>query len=563
MFSHCFPATARRLLLALATSSLLIVAPIPAHAQSSPFAQAVIGKLGATDTGTPPVVTDIPVFSANVLREMYLGSAYEPLWSDAATADLAQAIEALREDGLDPLEYRFSRIAAQLDAPDLEALDAIERAEADILLTEAFLRAAYQLYFGKVDPQHVDPNINFIRADADGDAVARLFGAIRQGTLVDALDWARADAPAYARMRGALARYQGYADAGGWMAVPSGPTLELATEGERVQALRLRLVASEDLDPAALASPPVFDQLLEEAVRHFQRRHGLAVDGRVGPNTLRTLNVSVESRIDQLRINLERLRWILHERYDEFIIVNIADFQAAWFDSGVPVWVEDVQVGKEYTQTPVFGGRISYLEFNPTWTIPPGILRRTIIPGIRRDPQYLQKKGYLLLTQAGDEVDPDTVDWASLEGFPYLVRQPAGPDNALGQVKFIFPNPHFVFLHDTNHQELFDRTQRTFSSGCIRVRNPFVLAQRLLAPQGWTRERIDQLLASGETKRIYLDNPMRVFITYFTARVPMGTEEVLFRPDVYGRDAAVLASLNGEFIPAPGRANQGASSGAD
>jgi murein L,D-transpeptidase YcbB/YkuD len=196
----------------------------------------------------------------------------------------------------------------------------------------------------------------------------------------------------------------------------------------------------------------------------------------------------------------------------------------------------------------VFKGAISYLEFNPSWTIPPGIIKRSILPGLKKDPGYLDKKGYQLLTLEGAPVDPKAIDWNAIRGFPYLVRQPPGRDNALGLVKFMFPNPHFVFLHDTNHRDLFDQSRRTFSSGCVRVRNPLDLAERLLTGQnGWSRAKIDKVITSGKTTRVDLQKPMRIIINYGTARVAEKGGPVQFLPDIYDRDATVLAALNGEF----------------
>jgi murein L,D-transpeptidase YcbB/YkuD len=310
--------------------------------------------------------------------------------------------------------------------------------------------------------------------------------------------------------------------------------------------LRARLAVTEDLRDDSSVDPELFDPRLETAVKGFQQRHGLQADGVVGPATLAALNVPVAERIAQIRVNLERQRWIMHEAYDEFLVVDIAGFQVYWIKDNEIIWQEQVQVGKEYTQTPVFKDRIRYLDFNPTWTIPPGILKRSILPKLKKNPNYLEQQGYLLLTQDGKAVDPATVNWQTLKGFPYIVRQPPGPNNALGLVKFMFPNPHYVFLHDTNHRELFDQTRRSFSSGCVRVRNPFDLAERLLAGQAdWDRARIEQVVASGKTTRVNLKRPLRILIAYNTA---MATpDQVYFKPDIYQRDAPVLTALNEDF----------------
>ena len=376
---------------------------------------------------------------------------------------------------------------------------------------------------------------------------ALLSDAIKAGDIGRLFDRMRPQNLRYVWLRSALKRYRAYAAAGGWAAVPVGATLKPGQNDTRVAELRKRLAVTGDLTAApAPADPNVFDADVVAAVERFQTRHGLDVDGAVGPATLAALNVPVERRIDQIRVNLERQRWILHEAYDEFLVVNIAGFEVYWVKDDAVIWSEAVQVGKAYTQTPLFKDSIRYLEFNPTWTIPPGIIRRSVLPALKKDPGYLDRKGYHLLTQDGQRVDPKTVDWQATKGMPYIVRQPPGPDNALGRVKFMFPNPHFVFLHDTNHRELFDRSGRAFSAGCVRVRNPFDLAERLLVGQGdWDRAKIGRVVASGKNTRVNLDRPLRIIIAYFTARAIDQT--VYFEPDIYERDAAVLSALDGDF----------------
>ena len=374
---------------------------------------------------------------------------------------------------------------------------------------------------------------------------------ITQGRIDEVFDWARPHNRVYTRLKTGLARYRAYQAAGGWAPVPAGGTLKPGDSDPRILAVRSRLVVTGDLpaDKAAGDDPKLFDDSLEAAVRRFQTRHGIDVDGAVGPETLRKMNVPVEDRINQIRVNLERARWILHQAYDEFLVTDLAGFETFWVKDNEIIWREPVQIGKNYTQTPVFSDEIQYLEFNPTWTIPPGILRRIVIPGLKKDPDYLDKKGYQLLTLQGEPVDPQTVDWANLKGFPYIVRQPPGPTNALGLVKFMFPNPHFVYLHDTSARGLFDRSKRTFSSGCVRVRNPMDLAERLLAgQQGWTRDKIDAVIASGKTTRVNLERRLRILIVYNTARLPIDDDQMHFRPDIYDRDAKVLAALDGPFM---------------
>ena len=274
---------------------------------------------------------------------------------------------------------------------------------------------------------------------------------------------------------------------------------------------------------------------------------GESSSGRVR-GALEELNVPVASRIDQIRANLERARWVFRDVEDTYIIVDIAGFRLDLVEEGQNTWSTNVQVGKPYHATPVFKSTLKYVEFNPTWTIPPGILRKETLPRIRKDPDYLSRNNMSVVTMAGKIVDPATIDWAGTagKGFPYMIRQEPGTWNALGQVKFIFPNTYSVYLHDTPSKGLFARTERAFSHGCIRTENPFDFAEHLLDNQGWDRARIDQVIESGKTTRVNLETPVTVMLLYWTADVAEdGT--VLFKKDVYGRDAKIIAGLAEPF----------------
>ncbi len=510
----------------------------------------IAAMLGADGSQALVTLVGETLYGTSILRRMYEARGFEQLWSNSSIARLGTALNALEEDGLTPEDYRFAAINAQLNAPDVSALDSEQTAKLDILLTESFLRAIYNLYFGKADPELLDPDINFARIYEEGDPKSFLIKYISESRIDEAFDWARPKNLHYVWLKQGLARYRAFLSAGGWEPIPTGDSLKPETTHPRVAMVRERLLVTGDLskDSRPPGNPDYFDDELKSAVENFQYRHGIDVDGVVGPGTLAVLNVSVQDRINQIRVNLERGRWILHEVYDEFLLVDIAGFEIYWIENNEEIWREKIQVGSEFTRTPIFKGEVQYLDFNPTWTIPPGILRRSVIPALKKDAAYLDKKGYQLLTMDGKPVDSKSVDWAQLKGFPYIVRQPADPNNALGQVKFLFPNSHFVFLHDTNHRELFNRSKRTFSSGCIRVQNPLDLAERLLSGQeNWDRAQIDEVIASGETTRVNLKHPMRILIAYNTARVPSVGSQVHFRPDIYKRDSSVLAMLDGPF----------------
>jgi murein L,D-transpeptidase YcbB/YkuD len=485
------------------------------------------------------------IFGKFFIRRMYEENGFFPLWKPKAIASLSRALNALEDDGLNPGEYRFAAIEPFLRSPNRSRHSLVESAQLDILFTEAYLRALYHLYYRQADPKGVDPNNNFARARDGKDRSRQLLRWIERGQIEAAFDWARPKSKRYQHLRKGLARYrQSQKNAKRFPKVDRGGTLRPGDTDARIAQVRRRLAASGELSSASGSN--TYDDALVAAVKRFQRNNGLGADGVIGPGTLGAMNASGSSRIDTIRVNLERQRWMLHEDKGEFLAVDIAGFMIYWSKNGRIIWKEQVQVGKKYTNTPIFKDKIEYLVFNPTWTIPPGILRRTILPGLKKNPGYLDAKGYQLLSNSGQRLDPYSINWKGMSRFPYSVRQPPGKKNALGLVKFMFPNKHHVFLHDTNHREYFARQVRTTSSGCIRLRNPFDLAERLLKNQGWSRARIDKVIRSGKTTRVNLKKPMRILIFYSTAWADENGQ-VTFKNDVYNRDAKVLKALDGPF----------------
>ncbi|MBS0396015.1 MAG: L,D-transpeptidase family protein [Proteobacteria bacterium] len=294
----------------------------------------------------------------------------------------------------------------------------------------------------------------------------------------------------------------------------------------------------------------LYDAPLVEAVRTFQRRHLLADDGEVGAATLRELNVPVTARIDQLRINLERGRWVLNQIGDgDLLVVDIAGYGVRLLHDRQVVWRARAIVGQPYRQTPVFRAEIDSVVFNPTWTVPPGILAKDVLPQEQRGQDVLARKHLRAYARDGTPVDPAQIDWGrySVRDFPYVLRQDSGDDNSLGRVKINFPNPYLVYLHDTPTRSLFDRSQRTFSSGCIRIERPLELVERLLAdPAHWDAAAVRAAVDAGTTRTVRLARRVPVLLIYWTADED-GDGRLVFKRDVYRRDARLLRALDGQF----------------
>jgi len=509
------------------------------------FQDEVLSRIQAKGDAAEFQLGENTLHAARFITELYQSSGHKPVWGDRSIATLRREIQALEGDGLNPEDYWFLSLDTLIKGQQRGSLSVSSAVDLDMLLSEAFLRAYYNLLVGKVDPERLDDDFNMSVSLHRDDLVPGIIAQVRNGRIAEAFNNARPARKGHFWLKEALARYQEYEAAGGWPEVEGGKVLKPGDNDVRVAQVRARLAVTGDIK-SPTGDLMFFDSALEGAVKAFQERHGLDIDGAVGAKTIAAMNVPVKERIDQLRVNLERQRWYVHENHGEFVVADIAGFNVYLVRDDVIIWNARVQVGKAYRQTPVFKDTIRYLEFNPTWTIPPGILRRSVLPKLKKDSDYLEKEGYLLLTQEGKRVDPKTVDWASIKTMPYIVRQPPGPDNALGLVKFMFPNKHMVYLHDTNHREQFSASNRTFSSGCVRVERPFELAEKLLAGQeDWDRQKIDNVVASGKTMRVNLEKPMRVVIAYSTAVARNG--RVYFRPDVYNRDAKVLKALDAPF----------------
>lgn len=316
---------------------------------------------------------------------------------------------------------------------------------------------------------------------------------------------------------------------------------------KRIPLLGKRLSITGDLE-GTVTDSNYFDEDLKAAVIRFQHKHRLEADGVVGKKTYAAINIPLKKKIDQIRVNLERARWVLHKFHSDFIEVDIAGFRVYSFKDATANWSSKVQVGKPFRKTPVFKSKIKYIVFNPTWTVPPTILKRDILPKIKKNPGYLSKMKISVIDRKGRTVDPYSVNWSKYSSnIPYTLRQEPGPHNALGRIKFIFPNKYFIYLHDTPSRSLFGRKDRAFSSGCIRVDKDLELAEILLEdPDKWNQESIQKVLDTNKTRSVNLPKPRSVMLLYRTIRFD-DKDNIIFIGDVYDRDRAVLEGLNEEF----------------
>lgn len=471
---------------------------------------------------------------------LYAERDFRPVWTGPAADELFGELNRGLAQGFQPADFNLPALYAMQDAA--ASGDPVAVAWFDIAASDAAARLAHHVIYGKVDPEKLNPEWNFGRQMLQMNPSV-LFNIYADGAGFAALMHdVSLRAPQYGALVDALGRYRAIAAAGGWLPIPEGDVLKPGMTDPRVPLLRARLEAEGIAAQSDAGDPARYEGAIVEAVKQFQASHGLEDDGVIGAKTFGALNVPAEDRVDQLRISLERARWLMRGLDERFVLVNIAGARTYFVEQGKVVWTTRSVTGAEYRQTPVFRDEIRYLEVNPTWTVPQSILRQDKLPLIRKDIGYLARNNYSVVNSNGDRLDPASVDWSSDNPGVTLVQAP-GPDNALGRIKFMFPNKYSVYLHDTNNPELFQRNERNLSSGCIRLEDPFGLADRLMAgAPDWSRERLQATLDSGMTTRINLPEPVPVLLTYWTAWVENG--EVQFREDLYGRDAPILAALN-------------------
>jgi murein L,D-transpeptidase YcbB/YkuD len=482
------------------------------------------------------------------LEAYYQTFGGELLWLASSRANaLISRLKNAEADGLDPNDYpskQLATISATGPSADKRGLAIIE-----LYFSSAFLEYASDLKVGRFLPSKVDPNFFIESRTIDQQA------ALKDLAQTDSIDrffdaW-QPPGQRYAALRTVLAKYRALAAKGGWNTVPLGESIKPGMSDPRIPAIRARLsltdVASGEV---GTAEGQLYGNALVEVVKRFQARQGLEGDGVIGSTTIVAMNVPVQERIKSIILAMERLRWMPENLGQQYLIVNIAGFELRRVNAGKVEERMAVVVGKPYHRTPVFSDRIRFLEFNPYWNVPPDIAVNEELPVLRRNPAGLSAQGFEVVR--GNQVsDPSSVDWSSVGPghFPYQLRQRPGPNNALGRVKFMFPNPHNVYLHDSPARNLFERNVRAFSHGCIRLSRPLDLAEQVLrvgGVQGWTKERINDVVASTKNTVVNLREPLPVHITYLTAWADDGVAN--FRQDIYGHDAKLLAALEGKSI---------------
>lgn len=548
--SVVFGALARHAEPASAQQPAATVAVETPHAQPADPLKATILEMLAD-----PASVSLPVRQRlDALLAYYADPASRVLWQDDALAvPFLHRLANAQADGLEShanlieqlqLVRRVNRFALSREAHIHQA------ASRELYWSAAFLKYAGEIKKGRILPTKIDADLFWQEKKIDMGAALQLIAALGQ---IDAFfDAWEPQIPLYKALKKALAEYRAIEANGGWPAVPVIDVLKPGDTNAIVGDLRRRLAVTEgasEVSPAGAEN--LYGEDLVEAVKRFQRRHGLDDDGVVGKQSFFQLNIPVASRIRQIVLSMERVRWMPEELGKHYIMVNIAGYQLRRVQDGQLKEVMRVVVGQPYHQTPVFSETMEYVEINPYWNVPRSIAINEELPKLQKSAAARSDKGFEAVI--GDKAVPLTaINWSqySAGNFPVQLRQKPGPNNALGQVKFMFPNRFNVYMHDTPARALFANANRAYSHGCIRLARPIDMAEQVLATSvpGWDRKRIEAVLATGERTVVTLKSPIDVHITYSTAwRDEDG--DVQFRPDIYRRDAKLYAALFGKPYP--------------
>ena len=486
------------------------------------------------------------------VSKFYTNRRFIPAWSDntgllPVSEALVFALKMASQEGLSASEYHIKSIESKMDSLFIDCLDNVipdseKLAELDLLLTDAFFLYTTHLANGRVKMRTYQTD--FIREPVLENLPSLLEEALEKEMILETIESVKPIDRGYINLTVAFNRYQEIVRQGGWPVIPPGGALKRGSRGERVGLLHKRLAITRDLKEGQDDNTHVFGPAMDEAVRHFQKRYNLVMDGIVGQNTLAELNVPASERLLKIKLNMERWRWLPRNLGNRYIRVDIPSFKLNVIENDHSVLNMKVIVGKLERPTPLVAKTMSYLVINPYWYIPPKIAIEDKLPLIRRDPGYFSRNN-IRVYRGGVQINPRGINWYGVgkNNFSFSLRQTPGAHNALGRIKFMFPNKYSVYLHDTPKKHLFRSSVRTFSSGCVRIEKPVSLAEYLLKDQpGWTKEKIQSLINSSKSRTIKLKSPLPVYLMYWTV---WADEDGFpyFGPDIYGLDTLLAREM--------------------
>ncbi len=526
-------------------------AAMSSAAASIQSASQMVGNSAIMAIASQGSVMGNALFAGGSVDKFYKNRNYTAAWLENGRLtrdgrDLIETVETAADHGLNPGVYHLDDLQTLKTSGSLSDQ---KMAEADVLLTDAFMRLSHDVSVGRIDPSAVDADQLASRKAEDP---ARLLGdTLERDSVKGAIADLAPKHEQYQRLLKLRAQYADLAeDAVRWTPISSEDLIESGDSDARVIEIRDRFDALSKLDgvepaPAPLGTADVYDAALQDRVKNFQRSQALEDDGVLGPRTIETMNRGPRERLQAIEMNLERWRWLPDDLGERHVLVNVPQYQAYAYNDGEAEWSMPVIVGDRGHRTPLFSDEIEYMVVNPRWYVPKSIAVNEKLPQLRSNPSRFDRLNYAIYNSNGQRVSPYNVNWSNYSpgNFPFQIVQQPGEKNALGTVKFIFPNDMSIYLHDTDAKSLFDKGDRAMSHGCVRVSDPDKLARWLAdGDHTLTYDHIREKWDSGNNEQIDLIKPVPVHLTYFTVWVDDGGKAQFFN-DVYERDQRLASAL--------------------
>ncbi|CAM4164008.1 L,D-transpeptidase family protein [Gillisia limnaea] len=483
--------------------------------------------------------TEAKLFQKDSVIAFYLERDFKPAWTNINFRNsLIDTLKSAHSQGLYFKDYHGEELEKQL--LELSTLDKKELSELDMLLTDAFFKFMDHLYNGKVDPKSVHRIWDVSKKQHS--KLKLLEKAVKENNLEIALSQLRPVHPVYKDLIAAEKEYRKLKeDAEDFKKIEKGVKIKPGNQDIRLQEIQFRLLQLGYLKSLKIGGSQ-YDNETVDAIKKIQEAYGLLADGIIGDKTVDLLNKGYDQRYGQILVNLERWRWFPRDLGSHYILVNIANFKLQVVREKDTISTYKTIVGRVSRKTPIFSEEIDHLIFNPSWTIPPTIKNNDVIPGVRKNLDYLSNKNIQVYNTKGEKLDPSKIDWTKSEVKSFSYRQPPGNSNPLGKVKIMYPNSYLIYLHDTPSQSIFDQNSRAQSSGCIRVENAIDLSKYLLRDQPeYTSELLDSIINRGVIKRIDMKQKVNIHHFYWTAWRENG--ETIFTDDIYNYDEATLQAL--------------------
>ncbi len=490
------------------------------------------------------------------ILDVYRAGGFKPLWTtadglDQRGQDILALLAKSADEALEPTDYLPPALGSFTDSPTMFKGDLVHLARLDLGLTATVLKYARHVSGGRLVPNRLTKYNDISPEPVDPAAAVKVLAW--SPFPLDYLESLEPTHPAFALLKAELAKKRALLHVAESEAIPPGKRVQPGDEDDRLLLVRHHLerlgyLKATSARPKHAAASPVLGQDMTEALKAFQTEAQLKSWGGLDQATVNALNDRTERRnVAKLIYNIERLRWLPKDLGRKYVFVNQAAYQLQIIDNGREAWRTKVIIGKPLTQTVAFHDQMESVVFNPSWGVPPSIIRKEMLPILRRDPSYLDRLGYRVIARNGQIVHSSSINWSAYDkGVPFSVQQPPSDDNALGEIKFLFPNSHSIYFHDTPARSLFDRSARAFSHGCVRVENPRIFAELLL---GFSAEEVAKRIDSGRSQSARVKGDIKVHITYFTAW-PDQNGKIIYHDDVYGRDQRMESAISATAVAA-------------